>query len=75
MLEIDLSRMEARIDAAIAAVHLRMEEVAITKGDSHAEVQEISDALQNLRTLRKTNDRISSPQVAPRNNSPQEGVL
>jgi hypothetical protein len=75
MLEIDLSKMQLRIDAAVAAVHLRMEEVVISEGDSRAEVQEISDALQNLRSLRKMNDRISSPPVAPKNNSPQEGVL
>jgi sirohydrochlorin ferrochelatase len=75
MLEIDLSKMQARIDAAVAAVHLRMEEVGRSDGDSRAEVQEMSDALQNLQTLRKMNDRISSPQVAPKNNSAQEGVL
>lgn len=75
MLEIDLSQMQARIEAAVAAVRLRMEEVAISEGDNRAEVQEMSDALQNLRTLRKMNDRISSPQVAPGDNSPQEGVL
>ena len=55
MLEIDLSKMQLRIDAAVAAVHLRMEEVAISEGDSRAEVQEMSDALQNLRSLRKMN--------------------
>jgi hypothetical protein len=75
MLEIDLSKMQLRIDAAVAAVHVRMEEVAISEGDSRAEVQEMSDALQNLRSLRKMNDRISSPPVAPKSNSPQEGVL
>jgi hypothetical protein len=75
MLEIDLSKMKARINAAVAAVHLRMGEVAISEGNSRAEVQEMSDALQNLQTLRKMNGRVSSRQVAPKNNSPQEGVL
>jgi hypothetical protein len=75
VLEIDLSKMQLRIDAAVAAVQRRVEEVAISEGESHAEVQEMSDALQILRSLRKMNDRISGPQVMPKNNSPQQGVL
>jgi hypothetical protein len=74
MLEIDLSKMQARINAGVAAVHRRREEIAISEGHG-AEVQEMSDALQNLHSLRTMNDRISGPQVAPKNNSPQEGVL
>ena len=75
VLEIDLSKMQSRIDAAVAAVQRRMNEVAISESGRLAEAQEMSDALQILRSLRKMDDRIPCPQVMPNNNSPQQGVL
>jgi len=75
VLEIDLSKMQARIDAAVATVQRRMNEVAISEGGRLADAQEMSDALQILHSLRKMDRRIAGPQAMPKSNSPQQGVL
>jgi hypothetical protein len=59
MLELDTTKLHQGIEAAIAAVSLRMEELAKGDGSFMEEGQALTDALQNLRTLQRVESRAS----------------
>ena len=54
MLELDRSKLPVRIEQARVAVERRLRELSSTSIGNEAQVQALSDALQNLRVLSRS---------------------
>jgi hypothetical protein len=54
MLELDRSKLPVRIEQARVAVEQRLRELSSTSIGNEAQVQALSDALQNLRVLSRS---------------------
>jgi hypothetical protein len=57
MLELDLTKLQDRIEGAVAAIRTRLDETARSQGTEGEEHQVMVDALQNLRTLQQVERR------------------
>jgi hypothetical protein len=71
MLELDRSKLQARIDDAYAALRKRAEELMAACDDDNRVLEErqaIADALHGLRTLEKVELQRSSEVALPREN-------
>jgi ribosome maturation protein Sdo1 len=78
MLELDRAALPGKIEAAQAAIHEAMEESKRSdKAANPAEIQSMTDALRNLRTLQrvefKTSDIPTSTTTASQGQSLAEG--
>jgi hypothetical protein len=57
MLELDLTKLQDRIEGAVAAIRSRLDEAAKNQVGAGEEHQVMIDALQNLRTLQQVERR------------------
>ena len=57
MLELDLGKLQERIDGAVAAIRSRLDEAAKNQESAGDQHQVMVDALQNLRTLQQVERR------------------
>jgi hypothetical protein len=57
MLELDLDKLQERIDGAVAAIRSRLDEAAKNQDSAGDQHQVMVDALQNLRTLQQVERR------------------
>jgi hypothetical protein len=74
MLELDPTQLALTIETAEAAIRQQMGKMAIGASQVGAEAQEMVDALQNLRTLRRLEFKAADP-VPPPNNPQYGGAL